>query len=155
MNLNNVLLIKVFSAFGVCLFFLSYVMFREDVGMPRTLFFITSSELLVDKSSFYRMVTGFLSGFLSERHKVISTLTDPSCLYLNMPTCIWLPAKVQLYGASYIHSLLLSASQFVFTLHAGSMPVRQAPLSLRIIQYVLAAPSDMSFQCTVFTPPAT
>lgn len=47
MNQNNVLLIKIFKGLGVCLFFLSYVMFREDVRIPRKLFFITSAELLL------------------------------------------------------------------------------------------------------------
>lgn len=157
MNQNNVLLIKMLSDLGVCLFSLSYMMSREDVRVPRKLV-LTSAELLWDKSSFYSIVTGFFSSFFSETKlgdKVSFTLTDPSWFYLNIPTVYLVTCQSSSLQSQLHPQLASSASQFALMLHIVTMQVWQAHLGFKIILYIFVALSDMSFQCTIFTPQAT
>lgn len=98
----------------------------------------------------YRILFKFLF-----RDQVSFTLTDPSWFYLNIPTVYLVTCQSSSLQSQLHPQLASSASQFALMLHIVTMQVWQAHLGFKIILYIFVALSDMSFQCTIFTPQAT
>lgn len=145
MNQNNVLLIKKVQCLR-SLSFLSYMTFREDVRMPRRLMFSILAELLLDKSSFYSIVTGFLSrwcflfgfgffpgffvclffvfgGFLCvcDRKLILPLLIHSGYIWICQQCLLAVNFRSSSLWSQLHPQLASSASQFVLMLRIGSI----------------------------------